>query len=823
MEPRHYLAVLLKRWPTLAVIGMLAVLGSAIITVLTPPAYTSTTSLLFSVSTGPRAGEVREDAQYVQSIIPSLVSVTTSAAVLEPVIAAEHLGLSTTELASTLTVVVVDKTTILQISAQARSPEQATRIARLVSQQLQVVTSHLSSGVAGPLDLLDATTIEPASEPRFPTSPNAKRNAFLAAVLGLMLGVLVALYRESVGAKINSIRDVAVLTDLPVWLIHPERGPSGRLSRFRRRSGAGGESERRSEDLRRLGLALDTMAQRTSAPADAGAPVSTVSPVSTAHLAVLRETTRSSPSSASSVPTIPLGSSRVLAVVEPGRTRRRALESLLSREGKDGSALVGVVLDGQSAPPSAGLRALLRRLREPAPSAQPTRLDHPGSGAIGVARSTVNTAQVALFLTGMALALPFGANTAFIASAALAPVWLPAVGRFRFASALLGLAVLALLYGFLLADRASVDHVLDGFIATETSLRFLGAFGTVGLILWARAFLPLSRIALVYGAGWLLTGLIQLPGTPNPWKFQLAFGVTFIVLGLVTARGRTSASVAAVLGLGLVSVLLDFRSWFAFCALTAGLIVWQARPRPAASKPASRLLSLLFLGALGVGSYVGATYAIVGGYLGDELQARSVAQIQASGSLIAGGRPEWTITWVLMQRNPLGFGVGVVPNSEDILAGKEGFSTVNVLFQPDYVDFLFGDQFKLHSMIADFWSHFGAPGLLLSLLIGGILLAGFTASLSRREASPLAIFLVVASMWDLAFQPIYSSLPSLALALGVVLWTKEDVSRKEWTAPVSSRSAKRRPRGQLSADPPSGSIADRRSPDAMHYASRGTS
>jgi len=810
MEPRHYLAVLLRRWPTLAVIGMLGVLGSGILTVLSPPAYTSTTSLLFSVPGEARPGDVQQDAQYVENTITSLMEVTTSPAVLGPVIAEEDLAMSTTELASTLTVVLVERTSILEISAVAASPGQAMRIVQLVSDQLLVVITELSPGVTGPLDALRATTIEPATEPRFPSSPDLKRNVFLGTVVGLVLGVLVALYRESTGSKINSALDVAVLTDLPVWSIHRDRASlCDRLPRFWRGSGTG-ESPRRSEDLRRLGMALDTMAQHA---------LGLSSPV---QPSASRDTTRSAPCSASSVATIPVGSSGALAVVESGRTPRRALESLLSEQGP-GRSLVGVVVEGQPSTSSVGLRALFRRLREPAPSASPSRLDRGGSGHIVVARSTLVTAAVALFLTGMSLALPFGANTAFVASIALAPVWVPALARYRYASALLGLAVLALVYGFLLADRASVDHVLDGYIATETSLRFLGAFGTVGLILWARTVLPISRIALYYGAGWLLTGVIQLPGTPNPWKFQLAFGVTFIVLGLITAQRRASVSAAAMLALGLISVVLDFRSWFAFCALTAGLVIWQARPRVAASKPTSRLLSVLFLATLGAGAYVGATYAIVGGYLGDELQARSVAQIRTSGSLIAGGRPEWTITWVLMQRNPIGFGVGVVPNSDDILAGKEGFATVNVLFQPDYVDFLFGGQFKLHSMVADFWSHFGLPGLLLSLLIGGILLAGLTGCLSRREASPLSIFLVVASMWNLAFQPIYSSLPSLAIALGVVLWEKQDLSRREWTAPALSRSATTRPRDPLSAGPASARTGDRRPPDARRYASPETS
>lgn len=808
MEPRHYLATLLRRWPTLAVMVLLGVAGSAILTMLTPPTYTSSTSLLFSAPGGAQPGEVLQDAQYVESTLTSLAAVTRSPAVLDPVIAEAELAMTTAELAEALTVVVPERTTILEISAAAASPQEAARIARLVSEQLQLAISELSPGEAGPLDLLLATTIEPPTDPEFPSSPGAKSNALVGAVLGLVLGVLLALYREAVTPRITGVRDVGLTTDLPVWPIHKERWRLfGRLTRFRRRPAPHAVRER-SEDLRRVGLALDSMTQ--------GTPIRSIS----MREAVPRQRTRSVASGLAEVmtkpghhvrllhrnrvlttgypypdvlvlegirhvdaPSLPAMSSDAacgaLAIVEPGKTRRRALEALLARERPSSKAFVGIVLADQVPEAPVGIRSLLRRMSHPSALTIPRSRTNDGLGHASVARSTVVTALAALFFAGMAYGLPFGTNTAFIASLALAPVWAGTIARYRHARLLLGLAAAALMSGFLLADWSSVDHAIDPGIATDTALRFLGAFGTVGLILWARDFLSISRIALAFGAGWLLTGLIQLPGSPNPWKFQLAFGVTFIVLALVTAQRRTSVSVAALLGLGLVSVVLDFRSWFAFCSLAAGLLLWQARPQSVASKPASRLLSLLFLAMLAAISYFGATYAIVGGYLGDELQARSVQQIQTSGSLIAGGRPEWTITWVLMQHNPAGFGLGVVPNSEDILRGKEGFAKVNVVFQPDYVDFLFGGQFKLHSMVADFWSNFGAVGLLLAATVAGVLVAGFLSALSRRQVSPLVAFLVVANVWNLAFQPIYSSLPSLALALGVVLWPRNQAEQSD--------------------------------------------
>lgn len=798
MEPRHYLATLIRRWPTLAVLGLLGLLGSGVVTYLTPTTYTSTTALLFSVPGAAGAGEVRQDAQYVESAITSLIKLTTSSAVLGPVAADE--GGTTTELARTLSVVVIENTRILEISATRGSGAEATRIATEVAEQLQDVVSDVSPGVAGQ-NVLMATTIEPATQPRFQTAPDARRNGLLGALLGLLIGVILVQCRESLGTRLSSMGDLALVTTAPLWPIRPERPAhlrwlprswiSGRLDRQR---------ERRTEDLRRLGLAVSSMTDPRSvttirveparpkahalatqltgvliqngqdvalALTDDEAPERREDRYPDLILASGIDTTDGSGSGTTLVST-----GWALAVVELGSTTRQGLGASISEQGQRGHQVLGIVVADQSPDLPVGIRAVLRRLTDPGSARGPRQLSStlPAGQREGTpARSTVLTALAAVFLAGMAFRLPFGTTTTLMAAMALAPVWISTVRRYRHAAPLLVLAGIALACGILLADSSSVDHAINGSNASESALRFLAAFAMVGLILWARTILSILQIAVAYGAGTLVTGVTQLPGSPNPWKFLLAFGVTVIALALIQGQRRASISVGVLLAIGVINVLSDFRSGFAFCAVAAGLVLWQARPRIVASKQASRALSLLFIAVLGAVSYAGVSYAFVGGYLGDELQERSVQQIENSGSLIAGGRPEWTVTWALMQDNPWGFGVGVVPNAADVLAGKEGFATVNVEFQPEYAAFLFGGQFKLHSVIADLWSNFGPAGIALGLAMAVTLVVALSELLARRQASALLLYLVLNAEWSLAFGPIYSDLPDIALALGLVL------------------------------------------------------
>jgi hypothetical protein len=63
-------------------------------------------------------------------------------------------------------------------------------------------------------------------------------------------------------------------------------------------------------------------------------------------------------------------------------------------------------------------------------------------------------------------------------------------------------------------------------------------------------------------------------------------------------------------------------------------------------------------------------------------------------------------------------------------------------------------------------------GLLLGLAMGALVVHGFSEQLGRRRASGLVSLLVPLGLWDLAFGPLSSNVPTLTLALGLVLVTR---------------------------------------------------
>jgi len=383
-------------------------------------------------------------------------------------------------------------------------------------------------------------------------------------------------------------------------------------------------------------------------------------------------------------------------------------------------------------------------------------------------------AAVALVLLGADLPLRPPLTTASLAALVTAPAWVAALAGYRWGRTVVVLALVALLSGSWLALVSAVDHAVDLGNAVRMGAHLLTGIGGLGVVLWSRRRLRLEAVAALWSVGALAAAALDVAGSVNPWKYQLSVPVTVLVLALAQRSRRSTAAVAALLALAVVGVLNDSRSYSGFAVIAAVAVLWQALRGPDGAPrrrgPASTVATLALLGGLVLGLYSTATSLLVSGALGGELQARSVAQVRDGGSLLAGGRPEWTATLRLVADSPAGFGVGVVPTTHDVLTAKAGLSTVGIAMDNGYVDhYMFGGQFELHSVLADAWARFGWVGAAWAALVGALLLLSLTGSLAERRAVPLVVFLTLMGLWSLAFGPIYSDLSDVLLALGLAL------------------------------------------------------
>lgn len=386
------------------------------------------------------------------------------------------------------------------------------------------------------------------------------------------------------------------------------------------------------------------------------------------------------------------------------------------------------------------------------------------------------TATIAVLLLGVDVSVSFGLSPGLLVCLALFPVWLSSVRLYKGGDLLLAGALLTVVAGWAIV-LVSQTRVLDLTNGLAVSLEVVTAFCGVGVVLWARRILPLWRIALLYGVGSLIGVLPQLPGSDNPWKYELAAPVSMIVLALVERRRRSLLARCGVLAvLALVGVVNDHRSYLGFCVATMAILAWQARPDRGRRLAAH--WQVLMLGVFAFVIYRLGTALLLAGFFGYDLQQRTINQVRQAGSLLLGGRPEWQATLRLMKANPTGFGVGARPTSGDVSLAKQGLATVGLPTKNGYIDhFMFGGQFKLHSVVADLWSNFGIAGFGLGVAVSLTLLLSLTGVMADRRADAVVVLLALNVLWDMAFGPIYSSLPALTPALGLLLLPRDRAAR----------------------------------------------
>jgi succinoglycan biosynthesis transport protein ExoP len=215
VELGEYLDILRRRWLGVLIIVLTALALASTVSIAIPKKYTATTRLFIAVA-GESVTDLAQGSNFAAKQMSSYAEVATSPRVLAPVIA--QLGLATTpkELAESIKATVPVETVILEIAATDRDPARAAQIANAVGQELANVTSALTPEKLDGTKAVQATPIAEAEVPDKPSSPKILQNLGLGLIVGLFLGLGVAVLRHVLDTKIRNENDVRALTDSPI-------------------------------------------------------------------------------------------------------------------------------------------------------------------------------------------------------------------------------------------------------------------------------------------------------------------------------------------------------------------------------------------------------------------------------------------------------------------------------------------------------------------------------------------------------------------------------------------------------------------------------
>jgi hypothetical protein len=398
------------------------------------------------------------------------------------------------------------------------------------------------------------------------------------------------------------------------------------------------------------------------------------------------------------------------------------------------------------------------------------RAESPVSEDVSQQRISRVLAVGALVLIASRFEIAQGITAGHVATVVLLPIWWPALRRFWGARPLVVVGLIAVASGLWLASLSSADHAVTPGVLVEDTALLVGLVLGVGVIAWARTLLKDWQVGLWFGLGLVLA---ISPGTGqydvNPWKFGFALPVAIVVLALAARRGWRVVEVLALLALAGASAVNDARSGFALLGLAAVITAVQVgRRRPGRRR--NPLLTVVVIAALGLAVYNVGLSLVLEGALGEGTQERSLEQIERSGSVFLGGRPELAATLALMAERPVGLGPGVGATLSEILAAKTGMAAINYDPNNGYVErYMFGARTELHSVFGDLWVTFGIPGLALAAMLLLLLLRSLAIGVATKSASALLVYASCVSLWNFFFGPLSTSVPVLLLAIGLGL------------------------------------------------------
>ncbi|MCU1584115.1 MAG: hypothetical protein JWM49_671 [Microbacteriaceae bacterium] len=214
MENQGYFRIFRDRWIALILGVLVGVWVASAVATSIPRTYTASAMSFLSVQSG--TGSLVERSQFSLARITSYPELAHSSEVLSNTI--RDLGLNTTvqQLGARVTAENPPTTVLLQISADAPTPQQAAAIANSVAANVAAVVSNLENSAG---DTRYSVTLEPRIPAQAPTQPSAPQLPIilgLGAIAGLALGLIVAILWARLDTGIRSASHVRRISGLPV-------------------------------------------------------------------------------------------------------------------------------------------------------------------------------------------------------------------------------------------------------------------------------------------------------------------------------------------------------------------------------------------------------------------------------------------------------------------------------------------------------------------------------------------------------------------------------------------------------------------------------
>lgn len=214
MDLRDFIRLLLRRWRLITAFVVLATATGVAVTALSTKMYQADVEVFVSLrDTGnATSGTAYQGSLFSQERVKSYAKIANSPAVTRAVIQQLGLELTPAQLAGRITATAPTDTVLVDITVRDRSATRSRDVANSVATQFARVVGDLERPAAGQRSPVSVTVVRPATLPISPVSPRPMVNLALGLLLGVTLGVGIAVLRETLDTSIKSSEDLQKLT-----------------------------------------------------------------------------------------------------------------------------------------------------------------------------------------------------------------------------------------------------------------------------------------------------------------------------------------------------------------------------------------------------------------------------------------------------------------------------------------------------------------------------------------------------------------------------------------------------------------------------------
>lgn len=216
MELKDYWLTVRRRSRIVVATFVTALVVAGIFTLAATPQYESSTRLFVSTTSESDSSSAYTGNLFATQRVTSYADLVTSRALASQV--ADRLGDDSDpdELMEAVTASVVPETVNLVLTAVDMDPERARDIAQAYGEELAILVRELETPDGESRAPIRATIVDDAVQTASPVAPQPLRNLALAGVLGLLLGIGLAVARELLDTSLSTSDDIGDVTDAPI-------------------------------------------------------------------------------------------------------------------------------------------------------------------------------------------------------------------------------------------------------------------------------------------------------------------------------------------------------------------------------------------------------------------------------------------------------------------------------------------------------------------------------------------------------------------------------------------------------------------------------